>query len=100
MTTVQVLRRALELLTTVGWGRASWGGPGQGCYCAAGACNAAATDWAHVKNLASADAQAALERAVGVRPGMLIPWNDHRGRTKDEVVAAFERAIAAEEARS
>jgi hypothetical protein len=101
VTTVQVLRRALELLNTVGWGQLTYGGPRQGCYCAAGACNAAATSgWAHVKNLASADAQAALERAVGAKPGMLIPWNDKKGRTKDDVVGAFSAAIAAEEARS
>lgn len=95
MTTVEVLRDARELLATAGWGQGSFIGWG-GCYCAAGACNQAASGFATVKNQASANAQAAVERVVGVTPGHLMTWNDNYRRTQADVVAAFDRAIAAE----
>lgn len=40
----------------------------------------------------------AMKRIVGCS-GALFSWNDAPGRTLDEVLAAFDKAIAAEEAR-
>jgi len=60
-------------------------------WCAVGAISAV-TD-----NCASADAcEEAFRRAVQTPSATF--WNDMPGRTKAEVLAAFERAIAAEEA--
>ncbi len=44
-------------------------------------------------------AYARLHRAVGGRPEWGVPqWNDVPGRTQDEVLAAFDKAIADESA--
>lgn len=94
MTTLQVLRAARELLVTAGW--CQLGYTRDGCFCSEGAINRVTSGFAHVGNLAGRDAKSALESVVGRPPGMLIPWNDRRDRTQADVLAAFDRAIAAE----
>lgn len=94
MSTAEVLCGARKLLVTEGWGQKYYRG-GSGCYCVEGAIQKAATGHPHVKTQAAVDAQAALARAIPCKPGHLMPWNDHRLRTQQDVLAAFDRAIAA-----
>lgn len=60
------------------------------CWCAAGAITAAGSSAQPM--LA---ARAALTKAVACRDFIGV-WNDKRGRTQAEVLAAFDRAIEAE----
>lgn len=64
-----------------------------GCWCARDAIIAVAPDEPRSTN----SALATLKRAIG-RPG-IVSWNDAPERTHAEVMAAFDRAIAAEQAK-
>lgn len=97
MTTVEVLRGARALLAVHGWCQEEFLNAA-GCYCAAGALNDAAGSTAQWSNGDSRDARDALKAALG--EFSVLAWNDVPGRTVDEVLAAFDRAIATEEARS
>jgi hypothetical protein len=66
--------------------------PKASCFCSLGAIWA--VSFAHGGQLG---AITAVERAMN--SGNLVGWNDAPGRTKEEVLSAFDRAIAAEEAR-
>lgn len=99
MTTVEVLRAARELLVTKGWGQKFFENKKTGCFCVIGALNEVSGGHSHVTRGPSYAAGLTLARAVGLSDrSRLLTWNDSWARTKDEVLAAFDRAIAAEEA--
>jgi hypothetical protein len=79
----EVLVRARNLIDRHGWQQGDMGNANEG-YCIEGACRAAGSDygdWSEVR--------APL--------GIAIPfvWNDEPGRTKEEVLAVLDAAIAA-----
>lgn len=92
MTAHEVLVRARNLIDRVGWLQCSVKGhhdPGGHCV---------ATWVATVADDAPAEFEAmyAFGRAIGIGSlPRIYEWNDAPGRTKDEVLAAFDRAIAA-----
>lgn len=97
MTTVEVLRKARDLLATGAWcqGNAARDKHGEPVdesdpsavrWCALGAC------WHAGCGL---EAMRAIQRQVGT---FITEWNDDPDRTLAEVLDAFDRAIAAEEA--
>jgi hypothetical protein len=99
---VEVLRQARALLTPEGaWTQGAdardWAGesisplaPNVICRCAMGAMLAVAGSYGVIK-----PAEALLRRAANVNPLVsLVDWNDERGRTQAEVLAAFDAAIA------
>jgi len=97
---VDVLRKAKALIEEKGWHQGAYQGP-TGCLCVRGACYAAAgLDLASPEfdSAAAMDAETAqylLGEQVDVHLlGSLAAWNDRPGRTKEEVIAAFDKAIA------
>lgn len=97
MTPVEVLKKAKALIEERGWCRREYKDT-RGCYCSLGACYVASgyeVEGASVLHdgdvTAYATAEKALERAID---SAVIRWNDSPGRTKDEVLAAFDKAIA------
>lgn len=105
---VTVLRTAHDLVARPGgWCQGWHSRPGElgsnTAYCAFGAIITASRP--RLPHLAS-ETIAAIEdaaygalvlAATGTQHGSLIRWNDDPDRTQDEVVAAFHRAIAAQE---
>lgn len=74
------------------------------CFCSLGAIDAVCRlDFAFMVDEYARNAYAQLRRAAcgdeGTWPGGLSNWNDTPGRTKAEVLDAFDRAIAAAEAK-
>jgi hypothetical protein len=94
----EVLQAAKELLISVGWCQGS-SGPSDSftgkntAYCVLSAIGAV-----HIDSLAKGSPmQEAFERmraVIGTR--YLFKWNDVEGRTKEEVLAAFDKAIGQE----
>lgn len=85
---IAVLKRARKLIAT-GWTQHEmhqWRN-GMMCYCAIGALSAATSD-----TLAY---YAAKNRLVPFTGRSIIRFNDAEGRTQEEVLAAFDKAIAA-----
>lgn len=89
MDTHEVLVAARNLIDREGWADHARGGDRSptGPQCAGLACTAAAGEWGGV----SLHAVVALQDVVGED---LYQWNDTPGRTKEEVLAAFDKAIA------
>ena len=110
MTTVEVLRKAKQAVIELGWQQGQYRKTEtEGPCCALGACLVAVgaklrRGYSGIDEY-SADpetmeafvrARRLLEKAVG---GVVVwKWNDTPGRTQDEVLAAFDRAIALAEA--
>lgn len=98
MTTHEVLTRAKAYLLNHGWRHGAAGRHG-GPRCAVGAiCSVGGfptlyhdgTHWGQEPALLAA------AKAIGAQVGSQLPgWNDEEGRTFDEVIAAFDRAIIA-----
>lgn len=90
MTTHEVLVAARNLIDRKGWSPYASGGPTmpEAAQCAGLACAAANGALGGV----SLDASRALREVVG---GDVYDWNDAPGRTKEEVLTAFDEAIAA-----
>ncbi|GLE59575.1 hypothetical protein NJBCHELONAE_48880 [Mycobacteroides chelonae] len=88
----QQLRVALRYLETFGWTQGSFGyilrGDMGKCACALGAMNAAA-DLLDTEAILD-DSEHALASVVN---GPVINWNDAKGRTVEDVEAAFAAAI-------
>lgn len=107
MTAVEVLRKAREVLVTRGWyqgdyyadrdKRGRWISAEKAPRCMVGACRAASYigDGLFDYDAYSA-AHTMLLAELGETPSV---WNDAPVRTLNEVLAAFDKAIAAEEAR-
>jgi len=102
VTTKQILQEARALLAR-GWCQGYFAkdeaghnvtenDPGAVCWCAVGATLRAA----HVLRFDNSEALLAL-RVLGaeIRSWVIPNWNDAEGRTKEEVLAAFDRAIEA-----
>lgn len=105
-TTIEILKEARELIAKEGgWGQGTYARSADGevsyptnpdavCFCTWGA-------------LIAVDARQELHRPDGVQPaldnvtgGNFVAFNDAPGRTQAEVVAKFDEAIAAEEAKA
>lgn len=75
---------------------------GATCWCALAAIETVCP-WAPPTNgIGRTDAEMALLRVLGLtnHPMSIVNWNDDPARTQVEVIAAFDEAIAAEEAKS
>lgn len=99
---VKVLRKARALVAK-GWTQGTYArsksgrpvkhlGRAAARFCAIGALDVAAHSSGD--RFTYSDARDALRQAVGVH--LLPEWNDESGRTKADVLAAFDRAIRAE----
>lgn len=100
MTPREALVAARELLTPEGaWTQGAFARVGRGgnpigpaeprakCFCIVGALK-------RVCPWEASLAFRALERAIGVRPGDVVNWNDTPGRTQAEVLEVLDKAIA------
>lgn len=104
MLTSDVLKQAKQELLTRGWCQGMYYSRRTGAVCALGATNLAATHGCHFDmpcDFASAELDAAwglLDRVTTGQPashGRYIPdWNDNLERTKQDVLDAFDAAIA------
>lgn len=100
MTPVEVLRKAKALIEERGWTQGEYVSR-DGAHCARGACYVASGSHVlpmypvgHIDDSAN-DAQYALASAIGKELlHSVSDWNDEPGRTKKEVLAAFDKAIA------
>lgn len=87
---VEILRKARVLIEAKGWRQG--GADGSGKVCAGVAIEQAAGDDSDLWH----EPKAAFLLAADLRPhSYIFPWNDANGRTQAEVLAAFDRAIAA-----
>jgi len=100
-----ILIKARELIATKGWTQGRWaldaaGKPAMAdehatCFCSWGAIVTAARGFGWDSE-AEYTACCVFAEAIGAGDtGRLIKWNDAPGRTKEEVLAAFDRAIEA-----
>lgn len=89
MKTSEVLRAAKKRLVERGWCQGTFE-DGEGRCCSIGAINRASPPCGQWPALLS------FGDVVG---GSVFVWNDAPGRTLEEVLAAFDKAIAAEEAK-
>lgn len=100
MTVAEALIEAKRLVVDVGWTQGAYkrydefGAPS--CYCAMGALSEVMR-----KAKTQGDAMAAVYGATAlsknIAPGrvtQILSWNDTAGRCKEDVIAAFDRAIA------
>ena len=104
--TLRVLREARDLIAR-GWTQGTLARDGNGdpveptsdaatCWCSLGAAKAVTK-----QDLSYGLAWSALLAALPEsHRGYISNWNDARGRTQGQVIALFDRAIEAEEARS
>lgn len=101
-TTVQILKDARALLVKNGWCQFVFEDKA-GRFCALGAINKAMTGHSGDVTLPRLAPYKALAAAIGEKwsAGVyrIAPWNNDAARTKREVLAAFSRAIKAEEAK-
>jgi hypothetical protein len=111
-TAKEILIKAREILTPGRWVQGQWCTIKNGaeCYCLVGALKEAAGIYSTDVGLpiawdAFADAEQALERVpeIAAHPHtphdrLVVIWNDAPGRTRAEVIAALDTAIAAQEA--
>ena len=89
-TTHEVLVKARNIIDRRGW----WDGTGKSCY---GECVITAIVKSERSRSQVVRDRFAEAAGSGARADFLDIWNDAEGRTKDEVLAAFDRAIAVEE---
>jgi hypothetical protein len=101
----QLLTRAAEILDERGWFQ-GWYIRDDGCVCAVGAVNLAASEadgnealdldaeseWDNISTSVRWARENALEALRGAVDGSIVEWNDKPGRTKDEVQAILRRA--------
>lgn len=95
MSTKQILKKARALIKKHGWVQEEYGNGSDG-FCAAGAIMAAIDSPHGFSTAATEEAYFVLEKAIG-RPAKgcgLLVWNDRVRRTKEQVLAAFDKAIA------
>lgn len=108
MKPIDILKGAKALLVTKGWTQGDMARDAEGdpvhiwseaasCFCAYGALRAA-TPGGVGASYAQMDAASALEATIGDEWPDFIEFNDAPVRTKDEIVAKFDEAIAALEA--
>lgn len=102
LSTADVLRAAKQVLIERGWTQGKYVDD-FGCVCSFGAINVAVTgDPRQSGSYRSSEEQAATEASrlvsKAVDRELLDIWNDAVGRTKDDVLAAFDKAIALAEA--
>jgi hypothetical protein len=93
MSTADVLRKAKQVLIERGWTQGRYENK-NGCVCAVGAINVVVHGAAANFNgsVPGFYARGALREANGDRP--VTDLNDHVWQTEDDVLAAFDRAIA------
>ena len=103
MTAHEILIAAKQELLTRGWHQGGLLDPVTGAVCALGAmsCAVGALSLAGLRALEGFDrATFCLQNALGVEPVWGIgAWNDEPARTPEEVLQAFDRAIALAETR-
>lgn len=92
----QALAAAADLIEQKGWLQGSYGSDRIG-YCILGAINAVTDSWSSDEGFATDMAACELlddilERAHGEGSGTVAIWNDHPGRTKDEVLQLLRHA--------
>lgn len=102
-----LLRTAVDLIKNVGWTQGTYrrysyadGHEKVVSYCAIGALDEALNKTGGYKEDRFVAAREFLSQAVKgqtTRVGV-VSWNDETGRTKEQVLAAFEKAVAAAEA--
>lgn len=98
----EILRAAKALIETRGWcqgDEASIWGPPNGPCCAATAISQLNIPWSGGQSFQGNGAIKLLKQAAGL-PEIygLAQWNDAPERTKEEVLAAYDKAITAAEA--
>lgn len=85
-----ILRAGKARIEDRGWGRGDGCSPPRGCYCVLTAIGGDEGDFHY-------GAIRLFERANGIGPTesgiSVIGWNDAPGRTQEEVLAAFDKAI-------
>jgi hypothetical protein len=85
-----IMRAGKALIEDRGWGRGDGANSPRGCYCVL-------TAIAGDEKVYHYDAVRFFERANGIGPTesgiSVIGWNDAPGRTQEEVLAAFDKAI-------
>ncbi len=98
-TIVEILRAARQLLIDRGWtqgtfardakgARTLYDAPDAVCYCSLGAIMVVG------RGFAPEASTLALTKAIGSgHPANVAEWNDAKDRTKEEVLAAYDRAI-------
>jgi hypothetical protein len=97
LTPLDVLRGGLENIRTYGWTQHEFGDINDG-FCINGAVNYAGTGdsvWVRLEHpnfKVLQSAKHALRNVFDIL--FLAEWNDEPGRTKEEVIALFEQAIA------
>jgi hypothetical protein len=103
MTTTQILRAAKDVILTRGWTRGDWDNE-RGEVCVMGAVNVATVGCARASRFAESDMLSArcetwslLQRLLPSGFG-ISDWNDSRGRTPEDILDLFDRAIAFAEA--
>lgn len=89
---VSRLRKALDLIRKYGWRKGGYGSRESG-FCASGALQFAGCEIFSPEYQAVLD-QTGYDAKTGPKAGLSY-WNDKKERTKMQVEAAFERAIAA-----
>lgn len=97
MTTKEILQKA-RALVEAGWMQGASFDAKSGCYCASGAICAAANLSEIVficENRTCTEARSKFATSNKLAGIGIVPWNDAPGRTKDEVLAAFDKAIEA-----
>jgi hypothetical protein len=100
MAPVDVLRKAKALIEERGWHRGSWHGPG-GSVCLGRALEiATGVEPPYPFGLEDVDGYDEMVAATGCGRGQLTRWNDHPARSRGDVLAAFDKAIALAEAQS
>lgn len=98
---LKILIEARRAIAEIGWTQELYARDGRGyechprnvdavCFCSIGAL-VRASDGSEAGYL---EAETVLSQAMG---GFIIPFNDEPGRTKGEILAAFDRAIASAE---
>lgn len=89
-----IIKRAVEILNNEGWIQGSYGGHKTG-YCLIGALHTAAYDIdSNLYDGAYGKVAHFLTIDNNVTKQTLPRWNDAKGRTKEEVIAALEGACA------
>lgn len=89
-TAVDVLRDAHALIVEKGWWQGGRTRAVKGTHCAISALTSTGVN----ESLAEEEAMGLLTEAIGVSTLVdVVDWNDAPGRTVEEVLAAFDRAI-------
>lgn len=103
MNAIEILKAAKKQIVDKGWTQGAYARTASGrqigahagaaaCFCAIGACQSVHDDYhaAHYEAIR-------LLRLQTLNDSDIPTWNDHPDRTKEEVIAAFDKAITAAE---